>query len=364
MSINVTTEINAKMFNDFLSDTSRNALEGYTTTERYGKRLRKGFRFVKYPIANGKHHVDALYYQRIYDDDTAVGMPFNTCANMELCCIVVDSKDIYYYIHDISDFCSENQKVLSKDEIETEITKVLANYLVSTTPITKEDAESNYYNKTAYITASNCYALGAERKSLEEKIKADWYLDDSVIIDYLSNPDGWAARTMDIMDTWSKKETNRLGREPRSYRDGDGREHVVIESLINMYIAEMENDVSCWEHVFKDMCKAIVGIKNIHVNIEVPNPEDTSKTEKTDFPYPTDKIASHVTLTKGLLDIDIIPSKAVRDGVEIFLARFAPNRERSYEIPMTLVRNISSRGKVVWENPFWGKDEIKLKFSK
>lgn len=169
---------------------------------------------------------------------------------------------------------------------------------------------------------------------------------------------------MDIMDTWSKKETNRLGREPRSYRDGDGREHVVIESLINMYIAEMENDVSCWEHVFKDMCKAIVGIKNIHVNIEVPNPEDTSKTEKTDFPYPTDKIASHVTLTKGLLDIDIIPSKAVRDGVEIFLARFAPNRERSYEIPMTLVRNISSRGKVVWENPFWGKDEIKLKFSK
>lgn len=358
MSINVTTEINAKMFNDFLSDTSRNALEGYTTTERYGKRLRKGFRFVKYPIANGKHHVDALYYQRIYDDDTAVGMPFNTCANMELCCIVVDGKDIYYCIHDISDFCNENQKVLSKDETEMEMMKVLANYLVSTTPITKEDAESNYCNKTAYITAANCYALGAERKSLEEKIKTDWYLDDSVIIDYLSNPDGWAARTMDIMDAC------RLGREPRSYRDGDGRKHVVIESLINMYIAEMENDVYCWEHVFKDMCKAIVGIKNIHVNIEVPNPEDTSKTEKTDFPYPTDKIASHVTLTKGLLDIDIIPSKAVRDGVEIFLARFAPNRERSYEIPMTLVRNISSRGKVVWENPFWGKDEIKLKFSK
>lgn len=358
MSINVTTEINAKMFNDFLSDTSRNALEGYTTTERYGKRLRKGFRFVKYPIANGKHHVDALYYQRVYDDDTAVGMPFNTCANMELCCIVVDGKDIYYCIHDISDFCNENQKVLSKDETEMEMMKVLANYLVSTTPITKEDAESNYCNKTAYITAANCYALGAERKSLEEKIKTDWYLDDSVIIDYLSNPDGWAARTMDIMDAC------RLGREPRSYRDGDGRKHVVIESLTNMYLAEMENDVSCWEHVFKDMCKAIAGIKNIHVNIEVPNPEDTSKTEKTDFPYPTDKIASHVTLTKGLLDIDIIPSKAVRDGVEIFLARFAPNRERSYEIPMTLVRNISSRGKVVWENPFWGKDEIKLKFSK
>ena len=364
MSINVTTEINAKMFNDFLSDTSKNALEGYTTTERYGKRLRKGFRFVKYPIANGKHHVDALYYQRVYDDDTAVGMPFNTCANMELCCIVVDGKDIYYYIHDISDFCSENQKVLSKDEIETEMTKVLANYLVSTTPITKEDAESNYYNKTAYITASNCYALGAERKSLEEEIKADWYLDDSVIIDYLSNPDGWAARTMDIMDTWSKKETNRLGREPRSYRDGDGREHVVIESLTNMYLAEMENDVSCWEHVFKDMCKAIAGIKNVHVNIEVPNPEDASKTEKTDFQYPADKIPNYMTLSECRLDTDVIQSKAVKYGVEIFLARFAQDREHCYDIPMTLVRNISSRGKVIWENPFWGKDEIKLKFSK
>ena len=141
MSINVTTEINAKMFNDFLSDTSRNALEGYTTTERYGKRLRKGFRFVKYPIANGKHHVDALYYQRVYDDDTAVGMPFNTCANMELCCIVVDGKDIYYYIHDISDFCSENQKVLSKDEIETEMTihAVYNNMQVDNVVITYRD---------------------------------------------------------------------------------------------------------------------------------------------------------------------------------------------------------------------------------
>ena len=78
MSINVTTEINAKMFNDFLSDASKNALEGYTTTERYGKQLRKGFRFAKCPLVNGKHHVDALYYQRVYDDDTAVSMPFNT----------------------------------------------------------------------------------------------------------------------------------------------------------------------------------------------------------------------------------------------------------------------------------------------
>ena len=178
--------------------------EGNTIPDT-GKPSGRYYRFIRVPLANGEHKVDALYGQRFYGTLEKKPVTFNQ--EIRFLCLVVDNAKTVNETQDFKTiFCRSS--FTSDSVIEEMAQKLFDMFRENVTEEDKKILKGSHYDKIARQNAFCRIIKGYKNyrspiDSIVDEIGNGSCFGltstnaDELVVDYLANPTGWPERTME-----------------------------------------------------------------------------------------------------------------------------------------------------------------------
>ena len=309
--------------------------EGNTILDT-GKPSGRYYRFIRVPLANGEHKVDALYGQRFYGIWENKPVTFNQ--EIRFLCLVVDNAKTVNETCDFKTiFCRSS--FTSDSVIEEMAQKLFDMFRENVTEEDKKILKGSHYDKIARQNAFCRIIKGYKNyrspiDSIVDEIGNGSCFGltstnaDELVVDYLANPTGWAERTMKRIKEASLKFWITLA---------------MTEELTEEYVKKYSNpDTPEWK--FKSLIDSIKNYKNVHLGLDVNGEIDSVK-------YPVDRIFNLDAMYDGYLDTWNIAPRSEEERIEEFLEENDAALENQHKIPFKYISDIHYGKKTVWKNP-------------
>ena len=310
--------------------------EGNTIPDT-GKPSGRYYRFIRVPLANGEHKVDALYGQRFYGTLEKKPVTFNQ--EIRFLCLVVDNAKTVNETQDFKTiFCRSS--FTSNSVIEEMAPKLFDMFREN---VTEEDKKKilkgSYYDKIARQNAF-CRIINGHKNyrspidSIVDEIGNGSCFGltstnaDELVVDYLANPTGWAERTMKRIEKASLKFWITLA---------------MTEELTEEYVKKYSNPDTP-EGKFKSLTDSIKNYKNVRLGLDVNGEIDSVK-------YPVDGIFNMDAMYDGYLDTWNIATRSEEERIEEFLEENDALLKNRDKIPFKYISDIHYGKKTVWKNP-------------
>lgn len=299
------------------------------------------YRFMRIPLANGEHKVDALYGQRFYGTLEKKPVTFNQ--EIRFLCLVVDNAKTVNETQDFKTiFCRSS--FTSDSVIEEMAQKLFDMFRENVTEEDKKILNGSHYDKIARQNAFCRIIKGYKNyrspiDSIVDEIGNGSCFGltstnaDELVVDYLANPTGWAERTMEKI-----KKAN-SGRSGRLY----GITLAMTEELTEEYVKKYSNPDTP-EGKFKSLTDSIKNYKNVRLGLDVNGEIDSVK-------YPVDGFFNMDAMYDGYLDTWNIASRSEEERIEEFLEENDALLKNRDKIPFKYISNIHYGKKTVWKNP-------------
>lgn len=309
--------------------------EGNTILDT-GKPSGRYYRFIRVPLANGEHKVDALYGQRFYG--TLENKPVTFNQEIRFLCLVVDNAKTVNETCDFKTiFCRSS--FTSDSVIEEMAQKLFDMFRENVTEEDKKILKGSHYDKIARQNAFCRIIKGYKNyrspiDSIVDEIgKGSCFgltstNGDELVVDYLANPTGWAERTMKRIEKASLKFWITLA---------------MTEELTEEYVKKYSNPDTP-EGKFKSLIDSIKNYKNVHLGLDVNGEIDSVK-------YPVDRIFNLDAMYDGYLDTWNIAPRSEEERIEEFLEENDAALENQHKIPFKYISDIHYGKKTVWKNP-------------
>lgn len=310
--------------------------EGNTIPDT-GKPSGRYYRFIRVPLANGEHKVDALYGQRFYGTLEKKPVTFNQ--EIRFLCLVVDNAKTVNETQDFKTiFCRSS--FTSNSVIEEMAPKLFDMFREN---VTEEDKKKilkgSYYDKIARQNAFCRIIKGYKNyrspiDSIVDEIGNGSCFGltstnaDELVVDYLANPTGWAERTMKRIEKASLKFWITLA---------------MTEELTEEYVKKYSNPDTP-EGKFKSLADSIKNYKNVRLGLDVNGEIDSVK-------YPVDGIFNMDAMYDGYLDTWNIATRSEEERIEEFLEENDALLKNRDKIPFKYISDIHYGKKTVWKNP-------------
>lgn len=310
--------------------------EGNTIPDT-GKPSGRYYRFIRVPLANGEHKVDALYGQRFYGTLEKKPVTFNQ--EIRFLCLVVDNAKTVNETQDFKTiFCRSS---FTSDSVIEEMAQKLFDMFREN--VMEEDKKKilkgGYYDKIARQNAFCRIIKGYKNyrspiDSIVDEIGNGSCFGltstnaDELVVDYLANPTGWAERTMKRIKKASLKFWITLA---------------MTEELTEEYVKKYSNPDTP-EGKFKSLTDSIKNYKNVRLGLDVNGEIDSVK-------YPVDGFFNMDAMYDGYLDTWNIASHSEEERIEEFLEENDALLKNRDKIPFKYISNIHYGKKTVWKNP-------------
>lgn len=309
--------------------------EGNTILDT-GKPSGRYYRFIRVPLANGEHKVDALYGQRFYGIWENKPVTFNQ--EIRFLCLVVDNAKTVNETCDFKTiFCRSS--FTSDSVIEEMAQKLFDMFRENVTEEDKKILKGSHYDKIARQNAF-CRIINEHKNyrspidSIVDEIRNGSCFGltstnaDELVVDYLANPTGWAERTMKRIKKASLKFWITLA---------------MTEELTEEYVKKYSNPDTP-EGKFKSLTDSIKNYKNVRLGLDVNGEIDSVK-------YPVDGFFNMDAMYDGYLDTWNIASRSEEERIEEFLEENDALLKNRDKIPFKYISNIHYGKKTVWKNP-------------
>ena len=310
--------------------------EGNTIPDT-GKPSGRYYRFIRVPLANGEHKVDALYGQRFYGTLEKKPVTFNQ--EIRFLCLVVDNAKTVNETQDFKTiFCRSS---FTSDSVIEKMAQKLFDMFREN--VTEEDKKKilkgGYYDKIARQNAFCRIIKGYKNyrspidSIVDEIVNGSCFgltstNADELVVDYLANPTGWAERTMKRIKKASLKFWITLA---------------MTEELTEEYVKKYSNPDTP-EGKFKSLTDSIKNYKNVRLGLDVNGEIDSVK-------YPVDGFFNMDAMYDGYLDTWNIASRSEEERIEEFLEENDALLKNRDKIPFKYISNIHYGKKTVWKNP-------------
>lgn len=319
--------ITKEIFDSYIANDSDTVLEGVVTNAFEGTAFR---RFVRVPLAKGEHYVEALYEQDFGSFPLAMGANhFSIKNNLAFMAFIVDRKETCCKSISLM-MLFEDCKQADSNWVTTEMREKFLAYIEKNYTPSAEVMNDKKFQSLTYDSAVKQYVYDRnnDTTSLDLMLKLLEKFDDSVIVDYLANPSGWEER-------FAKEFA-----EP----------FVAYLVQTRQYLDAFNADPSCWESICKSLMAAVKDRKNVRLNIVAGG-------KSMQVVYPAVGIESYDTIRTKSLDTFAISPVRHQEEVEQFLEENCQwyGRGHRHSIPFKIIVSVSSRRKVIWENPLFGK---------
>ena len=307
--------------------------EGNTIPDT-GKPSGRYYRFIRVPLANGEHKVDALYGQRFYGTLEKKPVTFNQ--EIRFLCLVVDNAKTVNETQDFKTiFCRSS--FTSDSVIEEMAQKLFDMFRENVTEEDKKILKGSHYDKIARQNAFCRIIKGYKNyrspiDSIVDEIGNGSCFGltstnaDELVVDYLANPTGWAERTMKRIKKASLKFWITLA---------------MTEELTEEYVKKYSNPDTP-EGKFKSLTDSIKNYKNVRLGLNV-NGEIVK--------YPVDGIFNMDAMYDGYLDTWNIATRSEEERIEEFLEENDALLKNRDKIPFKYISDIHYGKKTVWKNP-------------
>lgn len=309
--------------------------EGNTIPDT-GKQSGRYYRFIRVPLANGEHKVDALYGQRFYGTLEKKPVTFNQ--EIRFLCLVVDNAKTVNETQDFKTiFCRSS--FTSDSVIEEMAQKLFDMFRENVTEEDKKILKGSHYDKIARQNAFCRIIKGYKNyrspiDSIVDEIGNGPCFGltstnaDELVVDYLANPTGWAERTMKRIKKASLKFWITLA---------------MTEELTEEYVKKYSNPDTP-EGKFKSLTDSIKNYKNVRLGLDVNGEIDSVK-------YPVDGIFNMDAMYDGYLDTWNIATRSEEERIEEFLEENDALLKNRDKIPFKYISDIHYGKKTVWKNP-------------
>lgn len=300
------------------------------------------YRFMRMPLANGEHKVDALYGQRFYGTWENKPVTFNQEIRF-LCLVVDDAKTVNETWDFKMIFCRSS--FTSDSVIEEMAQKLFAMFRENVMETDREEVlKSSCYDKMARENAFSRVIKGYKNyrspiDSIVDEIGKGSCFGltstnaDELVVDYLANPTGWTERTMKKIKDAS---SGRSGHQSWITL-------AVTEELTEEYTKKYSNPDTP-EGKFKSLTDSIKNYKNVYLCLNVNGKTDSIK-------YPVDRICNIDALYDGYLDTWGIAPRSEEERIEEFLEENDALLKNQDKIPFKYISDIHYGKKTVWKNP-------------
>ena len=309
--------------------------EGNTIPDT-GKPSGRYYRFIRVPLANGEHKVDALYGQRFYGTLEKKPVTFNQ--EIRFLCLVVDNAKTVNETQDFKTiFCRSS--FTSDSVIEEMAQKLFDMFRENVTEEDKKILKGSHYDKIARQNAFCRIIKGYKNyrspiDSIVDEIGNGSCFGltstnaDELVVDYLANPTGWAERTMKRIQKASLKFWITLA---------------MTEELTEEYAKKYSNPDTP-EGKFKSLTDSIKNYKNVRLGLNVNGEIDSVK-------YPVDGIFNMDAMYDRYLDTWNIATRSEEERIEEFLEENDVLLKNRDKIPFKYISDIHYGKKTVWKNP-------------
>ena len=333
--------INRKKFVAFLKNSADFSLSGTILGDHEPKLF---YRFVRMPLADGEHHVEALYGNYFYPAGVGDSL-FSRSENLEFMAFVVDYENIYCMSYMFSRLFGR-PAISSPRDIQSDMAQDLMEHLQEKTVFEPEFLNDPALQAVAYEKAIKEYVMQQKiTNPTQEKMQEFMSdLDDTVIIEYLANPTKWADKVIRALDDKAPR------RNDKPFSQGAGKRFLALLHLTEQKINAFQADPCCWESVCRNLFATIKDAKKVRLIVEMNGNEK-------ELLYPVDGIIKMSTITnKSISTFSICPRRLMKEA-EDFLAVNNPNYENHrHEIPMSTISRIERGKKTLWENPMYKKN--------
>lgn len=330
--------ITKEIFDSYIANDSDTVLEGVVTNDFEGAAFR---RFVRVSLAKGEHYVEALYEQDSGSFPMAMDANhFNIKNNLEFMAFIVDRKETCCKSISLM-MLFEDCKHADSNWVTDKMKEAFFSYIEKTYAPSAEALENDNTRFQAYESAAKQYVLNVENDTtaLNMMLKLLKKFDDTTIVEYLANPTGWAerfAKALEQSGIWD------------SFAKDYAEPLAAYLILVRQHLDIFKADPSCWESVCKNLMDAVENRKTVRLNLEA-----NGKTMQVT--YPVAGIEFHdVVKMKNLHTSPISPTRH-REDVERFLSKnYWEITYFKFIIPFKVIKSVSSGGKEIWENPYFG----------
>lgn len=334
--------ITKEIFDSYIANETDPVLEGVVTDTMLNHSFR---RFLRMPLATGEHYVEALYEQGHNSEPMPMGGNRFSCANnFECVAFIVDRKETYCRSDSFSAFALfyEDGEQPDSNWVTDKMKEAFFSYIEERYAPSAETLENDNIRFQAYESAAKQYVFDRENDTtaLIMMVKLLKKFDDTTIVEYLANPTGWAerfAKALEQSGIWDSFEKDYA--EPLA----------AYLILVRQHLDTFKADPSCWESVCKNLMDAIEGRKTVCLNLEAHG-------KTMQVTYPVAGIEFHdVVKMKNLHTFPISPIR-LREDVERFLSKnYWEIAFFKFSIPFKVIKSVSSGGKEIWENPYFGE---------
>lgn len=186
-------------FHNFLKNPTDFILSGVVMNEN-----EKGYyyRFIRVPMADGEHSVEALFGQMCSNYPTSMSKDhFLEQHNLEFMAYVVDHEKTYAESYEFLRLFDATSAYTGPHSAMGEMTKTLWDYLEQKTILDPDYLNTPELQNEAYENAVKQYVLQKKDTAFEESLRKFLeHIDDTATIEFFANPTGWAERVVNVLD--------------------------------------------------------------------------------------------------------------------------------------------------------------------
>lgn len=191
--------IDEKAFRSFLSNPAISVLDGNVLDKHHNSDF---YRFVRVPLSDGEHSVEALFGQMCSNYPTSMSKNhFYEQHNLEFMAYVVDHEKTYAESYEFLRLFDVTSAYTGPHSAMGEMTKTLWDYLEQKTILDPDYLNTPELQNEAYENAVKQYVLQKKDTAFEESLRNFLeHIDDTATIEFFANPTGWAERVVNVLD--------------------------------------------------------------------------------------------------------------------------------------------------------------------
>lgn len=332
--------IDEKAFRSFLSNPAISVLDGNVLGKYNGSNF---YRFVRVPLSDGEHSVEALFGQMCSNYPTSMSKNhFSEQHNLEFMAYVVDHEKTYAESYEFLRLFDVTSAYTGPHSAMSEMTKTLWDYLEQKTILDPDYLNTPELQNEAYENAVKQYVLQKKDTAFEESLRKFLeHIDDTATIEFFANPTGWAERVVNVLDK------NLTSHDGTPFSESIGKKFVAVQRLTQSRMLEFQSKPHCWESECRSLFAATAKAKKIRLVIEANGKE-------MQVQYPVSNLITFEMIKNKVISAWVIAPRKLSDEVKEFLAENCAGYSKYWsDIPMKTVSRIESGRKVLWENPYF-----------
>ena len=300
-------------------------------------------RLFKEPIADGEHHVDALYAITRSVSSVTGRAHFEYHPSYRCIAFVVDGTTLYRIDNWLGELIPAN--TITQELTFSPLYNELADYLRQTISGEKylKDPETV---SAARNFAAEKYIFGKKKSATREACQKQLGLFTSTdnIVEYLANPSTWVKTAASEME--SRAFT-------RGFATNEGAKAVAIDSLTDDFIASFQRDRAGFPSICKDMYDSIKDEAKVYIVIKMNG-------KRKRIQYIPSKMANEgwlLVMHQLVVTFGVEPKRTALRSLEKFLEENWPkwNPNNFPGFPFVSIQKILSfeTKEVLWENPIF-----------